>query len=75
MYIMSKLDAISLIAHSKIINEVTIDNYFMGLNMISIVLCSDFGKNFLIKMKFLAPYVLQSIVSATFSIFVCLCCR
>ena len=67
-YIKSKSNAIYLIVHLKIPDDVTLDNSFFGLNKNSRGLWSDFKRNILPNKKFCALSILQTIANTSFAI-------
>ena len=56
MYIMSKSNAISLIAHLKILENVTLGNTFLELNINSNGLWSDFSQNLFVSKRIPIPF-------------------
>ena len=66
-YIMSKSNAMILIAHLKILDDVTLGNSFLGLNKNSKGLWSDFKRNFFPNKKFCALSIIQTMANASFS--------
>ena len=61
-YIMSKSNAMILIAHLNILDDVTLGKSFVGLNKNSRGLWSNFKRNFWPNKKFCALSILQTIV-------------
>ena len=66
-YIMSKSNAMILIAHLKIVDNVTLGNFSLGLNKNSRSLWSDSKRNFLPNKIFCPLSILQTMANAPFS--------
>ena len=66
-YIMLKSNAMILITHLKVLDDVTLSNSFLGLNKDSRGLWSDLKRDFLPNKKFCALSVLQTMANASFS--------
>ena len=66
-YIMSKSNAMILIAKLKILKDVTLGDSFLGLNKNFRGLWSDFKWNFSPNKKFCALFILQIMANASFS--------